>query len=282
VSAFRAMGCDVVVSGADAETLAAIRGLFEEREAIFSRFRPGSELSRVNRAEGPLVPISAEFGRALRTALGAARFTDGLVTPTVGAAIEAAGYDRDFSLLAPDDGGAYGPPRSADPAQILVGDRILRRPPGLRLDLNGVVKGMAVDDALALLPGRGAVSAGGDLAARGTPVSVELPDGERFTLEHGAVATSGILTRSWRRGGERQHHLIDPRTGRPSASQWLYVTAVGRCCRAADVAAKAGFLRGDDGPAWLDERRVAARFVAEDGVVLQNGCWNRSLERRAA
>lgn len=276
------MGCEIVVAGADAAAFAAIRALFEERDAIFSRFRPDSELSRLDRRGERLVPVSAELGRALRAALEALRWSGGLVSPTVAEAVEAAGYDRDFAELAPDDPRPVLPPRPVDPAQILVGDRILRRPPGLRLDLNGVVKGMAVDDALSLLPRPGLVSAGGDLAVRGTPASVELPDGERVVLEHGGIATSGTATRSWLRAGERQHHLIDPRTGRPAESPWLAVTAVGRSCRAADVAAKACFLHGRDGPAWLDARGVAARFLTADGVVVQNGCWNRSLERRAA
>ena len=114
---------------------------------------------------------------------------------------------------------------------------------------------MAVDDAVGLLDGPGFVSAGGDLAARETPVSVALADGAAVTLVRGGIATSGTATRRWLRGGELQHHLIDPRTGAPSRSPWLYVTAIGRTCTAADVAAKAGFLLGHDGPEWLDENR---------------------------
>ena len=141
---------------------------------------------------------------------------------------------------------------------------------------------MAVDDAVGLLDGPGFVSAGGDLAARETPVSVALADGAAVTLVRGGIATSGTATRRWLRGGELQHHLIDPRTGAPSRSPWLYVTAIGRTCTAADVAAKAGFLLGHDGPEWLDENRVAARFVTADGVSVENGRWTRSLEREPA
>jgi thiamine biosynthesis lipoprotein len=152
---------------------------------------------------------------------------------------------------------------------LAVGDRILRRAPGTKLDLDGVVKGMTVDDAVGLLDGPGFVSAGGDIAARGTPVVVSFPDDATVALTAGGIATSGTTTR-----GE---HLIDPATGRPSRSPWAYVTAVGRTCLAADVAAKAGFLAGDDGPDWLERRGVAARFVSHDGVIIENGCWTRSL-----
>ena len=81
-----------------------------------------------------------------------------------------------------------------------------------RLDLNGVVKAAAVDDALRLLSGRGFVSAGGDLATNG-PLDVELPGGGSVRLVAGGLATSGRTKRRWLRGGEEQHHLIDPATG---------------------------------------------------------------------
>jgi thiamine biosynthesis lipoprotein len=272
---FRAMGCDVVVDGASDAALASIRRLFDEREAIFSRFRPESELRRVNAAPAPVVAASAEFLRAVATALAAARATGGLVEPTLGAAIEAAGYDDDFGTLR-DEGPPAPAPPAADWRSIRVGARLLERPRGTVLDLNGVVKSTAVDDALALLDRPGFVSAGGDLAAVG-PVTVGLPGGDVVRLERGGLATSGTATRRWRRGGCLQHHLIDPATGRPSRSPWTYVTAVGSTCLTADVAAKAGFLLGADGPDWLDERRVAARFVG-DGVVVCNAWWRRSVE----
>jgi thiamine biosynthesis lipoprotein len=274
------MGTTVVVVGASDRAFAEIRALLERRDRTFSRFRADSELSRCNRVGGEIVPVSAEFVRALRVALAAARTTGGLVDPTVGAELEAAGYDCDFASLGVDPRPVIAVARGNRHA-VAAGDGVLRRPPGTRLDLNGVVKSLAVDDAAELLDGPGYVSAGGDLAARGTPVLVALPDGVQVTLESGGIATSGSTRRQWFRGGELQHHLIDPRTGSPSRSPWSYVTAVGAACVAADVAAKAGFLLGDDGPEWLDERGVAGRFVGED-VTIENGCWTRSLRREAS
>ena len=272
---FRSMGCEVVVAGAKAAAFARIVALFEERDAIFSRFRPDSELRRVNAAAGDLVRASPEFLRAVRAALAAARTTSGLVEPTLGAAVEAAGYGADLRALPPDGPLAPAPPR-ASWRSVHAGERLLARPRGTVLDLNGVVKAMAVDDAAALLDGPGFVSAGGDVAVRGESLLVGLPGGDAVQLQEGGLATSGTGTRSWRRGGEPQHHLIDPETRRPSRSPWTSVSAVGRDCLAADVAAKAGFLLGHDGPAWLDERGVAARFVAGE-TILCNGCWNGSL-----
>ena len=119
-----------------------------------------------------------------------------------------------FAELAPDP----RPPGSAAPARpsaVSLLGRVLVLRGGVQLDLNGVVKAIAVDDALALLRGPGFVSAGGDLAAKGE-VDVALSHGGAVRLHAGGLATSGRTRRRWLRGGEEQHHLIDPRTGLPS------------------------------------------------------------------
>src|SRR5207253_3616088 len=95
VNTFRAMGCDVALPYG--MPVGLVRALFEERDARFSRFRPSSELSRVNALPLGLTLVSGEFASMLSLSLDAARATDGIVTPTVGSAILAAGYDRDFA-----------------------------------------------------------------------------------------------------------------------------------------------------------------------------------------
>lgn len=92
-------------------------------------------------------------------------------------------------------------------------------------------------------------------------------------LRRGGLATSGLGRRQWRRGDEALHHLIDPRTGRPAASPWRIVTVAAATCAQADVAAKVAWLRGDDGPAWIERQGLAARFQALDGRVVTAGAW---------
>lgn len=272
------MGVEVVVGGANEDELARIGLLFERWERVFSRFRTMSELNRVNGDPATVVVVSELFASALRVALGAAAATDGLVDPTLGRAVEAAGYDRDFALLADD--GPLGAPALGRWRSLVLADRVLSRPPGVELDLNGVVKALAVDAALGEISGAGYVSAGGDIGASGGTV-VGLPEGGSLRVAAGGVATSGTSSRSWRRGGTLQHHLIDPRTGRPSTSRWDQVTVGAVSCLAADVAAKAAFLLSGDGPAWLDERGLPGRFVA-GGEVVENAAWRELGEPVAA
>ena len=275
---FRAMGCDVVVPfGAP---LDEIRALFDARDARFSRFIRSSELNRLNASPLGVSLVSEEFASMLLLSLDAARATDGLVTPAVGGAIVAAGYDRDFSSL-PRDVGAVEP--AAVPpwtAMSLLGRGLLRTEP-IELDLNGVVKSRTVDDALALA-GRGWVSAGGDVATL-EPLVVELPGGASIALHSGGLATSSVAKRRWLAEGAPQNHLIDPRTGSGTTSQWRDVTVAGPTCMVADVAAKAALLLGADGPAWLDRRGLAGRFVGHDRRIVLNEVWQaRAPEAVAA
>jgi thiamine biosynthesis lipoprotein len=233
VERFRAMGCDVAVAGGDQATVAAV---LERWEDAFSLFRPGSELSRVNRSPARVLAVSPLFAQALDVALDVASETEGLLDPTLC--------------------GRW--------PHIGLSGRMLSRPPGLELDLNGVVKALAVDEAVAALDAPGFVSVGGDLAVRG-PVDVALPDGGAVRVVEGGLATSGTASRG--------AHLVDAATGRPSDSPWEQVTASGASCLSADVAAKAGFLLGERGPRWLDERGIPGRFVGLDGSVVENETW---------
>jgi thiamine biosynthesis lipoprotein len=281
---FAAMGVRVRVGGAASSELAEVRELFDEWEQTFSRFRPSSELSRVNRRPYEVVVVSPLFARVTAVALAAAARTDGRVDPTLGAAIEAAGYDRDFAYLSPQ-AMTGDSPRTMAPAdtsralphtgvwqRVRLQGPILSRPSGVAFDLNGVVKGMVVDEALALLGGDGFVAAGGDIAARG-PLEVELPGGGSVRVRSSGIATSGSSNRRWHHRGELQHHLLDPSSGRPASSRWSDVTVVAATCLTADVAAKSAFLLSDDGPAWIDEIGLAGRFLAESGELVMTSDW---------
>ncbi len=267
----RAMGCELAVGGATNDELEQITRLFAERDRTFSRFREDSELSRVNRFAMRTLVVSDEFAEMLRASLWAAGATDGLVDPTVGASIVALGYDRDFDDLDPTLT-CQEPVAAGHWTAIDVQDRILARPIAIQLDLNCVVKSRTVDDALKLIAGTGFVSAGGDLAVRG-PLDVALADGTTIRLERGGMATSGTLTRSWLRDGQRHHHLVDPATGRSAESPWTCVTVAATSCLVADVAAKAAFLKGDGGPGWLDSMRLPGRFLRENGTATVTTAW---------
>ena len=281
---FRAMGTDVellldVEAGDLAEAaLARARDEIERLEARLSRFRPDSELSRLNRTGA--APPSPELAGIVTLSLALRTRTGGLFDPAVGRAVRAAGYDRSFeSLRDRDESPEAGPPGGG--GVVVAGDGSIRLAPGVELDLGGVAKGVAADRACALLSvaGPALVNVGGDLAAGGPrrdgpwTVSLETGDGAlTLALPHGGLATSGLDRRRWRRAGRWQHHVIDPRTGSPSRTDLVRATAVAPSAGEAEAMATALLVAGaGPGAALANGWSVPAVLVPRQGPAVLAG-----------
>lgn len=262
-------------------------------ERACSRFRPDSELTRVNSTAGVPTTVSELFADALQTALRAARITEGLVDPTVGSALIAAGYDRTFAVLRLDDGHPVPASRSAPGWRRIAFDPNTRRlclPPRTRLDFGATAKSLTADRAAqraAAATGSGVlVNLGGDLATAG-PVPeggwrIALADdharpgpehGPTIALTSGALATSGIGVRTWRRAGRTLHHIIDPATGEPAAPVWRTVNVAAATCVDANAASTAAIVLGDRAVDWLCGTALPARLTGRDGTVVRLGGW---------
>ena len=261
-----------------------------------SRFRPDSELMLLNDDPAPVVRCRPLLLAAVGAAVRAAELTDGLVDATLLAEIEAAGYRDSLAGAAPlplRDALPSAPPRHAAGARAGSRWREVRvdrasgtvtRPPGLRIDTGGVVKGMAADIVARTLAGhsRFVVDAAGDLAIGGVEtganpyeVAVEHP----LTGEHvhsvrvgaGGIATSGLNSRMWRRSdGTIAHHLLDPASGRPAWTGLLMVTATAASAFEAETLAKWALLSGPDGARRILERQ-GGLSVHDDGDVELHG-----------
>ena len=292
------MGTDVEVLavGADDAAMAQLGALaadaLEAREAKWSRFRPTSELCRLNDAAGAPVMVSPDTFALIERAVDAWRDTDGRYDPTVLAALEAAGYDRDFDALARTGAtvsGAHPPVPGCAAVELDHLVSAVRLPPGVALDLGGIGKGAAADGVSDELLGaavrgvRGVlVNLGGDLRARGEApaphgwvVEVDDPLATGRTgllaIAGGAIATSTKLRRAWHGGGGRVlHHLIDPRTGEPAESGLASVTVVAGEAWRAEVLAKAAFVAGAGaGAALIGRAGATGLLVTDDGDVVE-------------
>lgn len=147
-----------------------------EVDAACSRFRTDSELAALDAASGRPVTVSPLLAEALAVALRAAEATDGAVDPTVGSAMNAIGYDRDFTLVQEDDRPIRLTVKRAPGWRTIGLDRTtgtVTVPAGVRLDLGATAKAWAADKAAAMLAqvaGCGVlVSLGGDTAVAGEP-----------------------------------------------------------------------------------------------------------------
>jgi thiamine biosynthesis lipoprotein len=267
---FRAMGTDVELlldapAGERAErALDRAEAEFERLEQVLSRFRPDSELSRLNR-DGRSAEASHDLVRVVELSLAAREATGGRFDPTVHDALVAAGYDRTFEEV-PPEAGSVSTEGAACGGVFRVDGLAIELAPGTRLDLGGIGKGYAVDEVAESLAITGPclVNAGGDLAVRGGAWPVGVADGLTLELSRGGMATSGRDRRRWVRGGAEQHHLIDPSTGRPAESELVRVTVVAGSAAEAEVLATAAFLGAD-----VDAPRVL--FTADGRTVLAGG-----------
>jgi thiamine biosynthesis lipoprotein len=278
---FEAMGTWVeclVEAPASAALAAAFDGVereFARLERMLSRFRPDSELSRLNR-ERALEDASDELLELTRLALAARVETGGRFDPTLHDALVAAGYDRTFAEVSHFESDCQrfpAAPGSARRREVTIRGRRVALGPGASLDLGGIAKGWAADRCVRGLAvhGPALVNAGGDLAVSGPrangawPVAVALRTGSlTLALDGGGLATSGRDRRRWTRGGEERHHLIDPRTLRPARGGPLSVTVTAPTATEAEVRAKALFIAGDVARDALPPG-TAAVIVPEEG-----------------
>lgn len=269
---FQAMGTTVVVHGKDDHAIGQSRATFERNEQRFSRFRPTSELSRINRnSERPFV-ASDEMRRLLSAALELRTRTGGLVDISVGAAVRAWGYDTTYSdVTGLDDPPATGaaPRWSIDGADVRLGK-------GTRLDLGGIAKGWTCDSVVE--SGHATVaSAGGDVRSIDPTLVVEILDEANSVAAEvfvgvGALATSSRSKRRWRVGAEDAHHIIDPRTLQPARTPVVSASVVADSATEAEAGAKAVLIRGADGLRWADAQPWIRQAVViwHDGSVYAN------------
>ena len=273
--------------------LAAVDRVLTALDVQASRFREDSEISWIHRGNGGLFMLSDGLTEAVSVALEAARWTGGLVDPTVGEALIALGYDRDFAAIDPDRNGPPEPPQPAPGwSRVRLNGPLLELPARVRLDLGATAKGLGSDRSAraAWLAGRQAggvlVSLGGDIAVAGqppaggwpiltadSPAQPGSPGPQLVRLAAGAVATSATTCRRWRRGGRLLHHIVDPRTGLPAGGPWQTVSAAGLTCADANAAATAAIVAGDRAMDWLATAGVPARLVAHDGDVRYVAGW---------
>lgn len=291
--AFRAMGSDahvLVWSGPECpvapEDLLEVAVTEVERlEARWSRFRPDSDISRLNAAGGRPVAIAPETAALLDRCRTAWARTHGRFDPMVLPALLAAGYDRTFESLAPTGAVARPAPPPARPSieRDLVLDLAAgtaRLEPGAAIDVGGIGKGHAADLVAATLVGLGAaavcVNLGGDLrtvgpvpGGSGLLVAIEDPLGGDdlaiWSVHDAAVATSSCLRRRWERDGEDRHHLIDPATGRPARTDVVACSVVAPTGAWADALAKAVLLAPPAEAAEILAELGAAALVTHAG-----------------
>jgi thiamine biosynthesis lipoprotein len=252
-------------------------------DAALSDYRDASELNEVSRrAGGAPVEVSEDLFRVLAGARQFARASGGAFDATAGP----------LSVLWRDARrrGVLPVPARVAAARALVGSdkleadergRTIRlRHRGMQLDVGGIAKGFAADEAAAALRACGIrsalVAAGGDIVVMAAPpgsggwrvavASIEGPNqppAGYLTLRDAAVSTSGDAEQYMVVDGVRYSHIFDPRTGRALVGR-RSVTVVAANGMSSDALATAVSVMGSArGTRLVDDTPGAAAMIVE-------------------
>jgi FAD:protein FMN transferase len=257
-----------------------------------SRFRPDSEIHALYRCAGSPVVVSDLLFEVVRVACDVAADTGGAVDPTIGSALEALGYDRDFALLGDDDRPVVTPATPAPGWKTIDLDathRTICVPPAVRIDVGSSAKALAADRAATRIADRSGigvlVSVGGDIATAGPPPalgwsvgiarnsSASVDDVDQVIALQGALASSSPGVRTWTGGGCRRHHIVDPRTGDCVPRYWDLVSVAAPTCVQANALSTAAVVWGVRALPPLVDRGRPARLVRHDGEVIALNGW---------
>jgi thiamine biosynthesis lipoprotein len=281
-----------------ADVQAALAGVDER----MSLYRPNSELCRLNRHPAGRLAVSPALFSVLDAALQVATVSGGAFDPTVAPLVAAWGFGP---------GAAQDLPQPADLARQrrAVGHGGLALDPTSRtvtkavaelaIDLGGIAKGRAVDEAARALVSAGIedfmVEAGGEICAggqnaHGRPwvIGIEEPDAWPrrarlvLPLSGEAIATSGDYRLFVEHDGQRYPHAIDPATAAPIANGLASVSVIAADAMRADALATALLVMGPErGLALADQIGLAAHFIARDRDGSLRDQQSAALRRRA-
>ena len=259
---------------------AVMREMWHVDETM-SPYKDDSELTRINQeAASKSVTVSAEMFGLLARSLEFSRLSDGCFDVTYAAV----GHLYDYRQRTRPSERALEQARAAVGYQYLSLDpgtcSVRFGRPGMRIDLGGIAKGYAVDRGTQILREHGIqsaiVTAGGDSRIlgdrRGRPWNIGIADPRRpgemiavLPLADVAISTSGDYERYFEEGGERYHHLIDPRTGRsPSGVRSVTILAPDGVC--AEGLSKSVFVMGVEDGMGLVASQVGADAVVVDAA----------------
>lgn len=283
---FRAFGTmnSITISGDySADILEHIKQRMLQMHNRFSFFDPNSEISQINQKAGVYpVPVSKDTFALLSLALDYASDTKGSFDVTAGVVNELwKGAIREEKL--PLEAQIKHSKKlcgiqnlELDP----IHETVFLRQKGMKLDLGGIVKGYAADEARRILQEYGIqnvkINFGGTVVIIGKKQKIGIQHPFKHTgsalahviLKDKAIVTSGCYEQCFFHQGKRFHHIIDPHTGKPTCSGLLSVTLIGDEAAKLDAFATGICCLGlKNGVSIAQQYGISAIFVTENGCV---------------
>ena len=278
----------VTLYGADDALLQDIWKACERYENMLSKTVEGSDVSRINNAQGQTVTVDAETWNVLSEAKKLNRMTGGAFAITIAPLTAQWDFTGGTNRMPTDEERIAALPLVDDEKLMLGENNTVTLPAGMQIDLGGIAKGYIADQVAALVRGRcsGAMlNFGGNVYAVGTKpdgsayrVGVQDPDNPNSSNSIGVVSvtdcsvvTSGTYERGFTIDGVRYHHILSPWTGLPSDSDLASATIIAESSMDADALATACIVLGSEKALQLtQENGYPALMILRDGTVMMN------------
>ncbi|MBQ3425413.1 MAG: FAD:protein FMN transferase [Clostridia bacterium] len=254
-------------------------------EQLLSRTVEGSDVWRINHAQGAPVEVSDDTIEILNTALEVSRLSSGAFDVSIAPVSTLWDFTSGAKVL-PDAETIARAAALVDFERILIDGNSVTLPEGMMIDLGGIAKGYIADAVKAYLEERGVESAvlsfGGNIVTiglkpDGSPWRVGIQDIDRPTGEYmlvadnygGSTVTSGIYERGFELDGVTYHHILDTDTGWPIQNELASVTIFSDSSMWGDALATAAFALGTEEGIKLIEglEGIEAIFIARDRSV---------------
>jgi len=254
-------------------------------DALLSAAREDSEVSKINKSAGSPVPASGPVIEQISAALEVSRRSGGAFDISVLPLVELWGFGSENPHV-PSGEDIEAAREYVDYTKIEVSSSSVKLADGMSITLGAIAKGYASQALTGLFKNRGIssaiVSLGGNVQALGTKpdgskwrIAVQDPENAAgaagiLELSDMAAVTSGGYQRYFEEAGRIYHHIIDPKTGRPSESGLISVTIVCENGMTADALSTALFVLGEDKAIeyWRDYGGFEAVFITDDARLL--------------
>lgn len=259
-------------------------------EKLLSRTVEGSDVWRINHANGEAVEVSDDTITILKCARNVSELSGGAFDVTIAPVSTLWDFTSGYAVL-PDIDEIAGAVELVDQTRMEINGNTVRLPAGMMIDLGGIAKGYIADRVKALLEEQGVkhaiLSFGGNIVGigvkpDGTEWKVGIQDIDKKTGEYmlvskntgGSTVTSGIYERGFDLDGVRYHHLLSTENGWPVQNELASVTIFSESSMEGDALSTAAFVLGTEEGLKLIEslEGIEAVFISRDRTVTYSSC----------
>lgn len=277
----------------DPAVMDLIMNRLHEIEERMSYTIEGSDVYRINHANGEPVQIHEDTMLVIKEAIRFNQLSGGTFDPTLGVLIYTWNIGSDLARV-PSEQEIFDGLKTVGIEKIkIISDDTIQVEAGTTIDLGAIAKGYAADEAARICTENGVHSAiidlGGNVLVHGSKNGQDFNIGIRnpfsgtntplgvLGIQDQTVVTSGDYERFFEFEGKRYHHILDYRTGYPVENELASVSIIAEKSIEADGYSTSVYAMGlEDGKKFIEsQENLEAIFVTKDKrVIISDGLKN--------